>query len=146
MTQIAFLGTGLLGSAIAEAAAKRGNDVMVWNRSIDKARALEQFGARVAPTPADAVRGAERVHLILKDDDVVEEVIAGLRPGLAPNAVIVDHTTTQPDRTAARAARLSADGVRYLHCPVFMGPAAARVNQGIVLASGPQNLFDAVKA
>ena len=146
MNKIAFLGTGLLGGAIAEAAAKRGNDVTVWNRSIDKARALEQFGARVAPTPADAVRGAERVHLILKDDEVVEEVIAALRPGLVPNAIIVDHTTTQPDRTAARAARLNADGVRYLHCPVFMGPAAARVNQGIVLASGPQHLFDAAKS
>jgi 3-hydroxyisobutyrate dehydrogenase len=146
MTQIAFLGTGLLGGAIAEAAAKRGNGVTVWNRTIDKARALEQFGARVAPTPADAVRDAERVHLILKDDEVVEEVIASLRPGLAPNAIIVDHTTTQPDRTAARAARLTANGLRYLHCPVFMGPAAARVNQGIVLAAGPQHLFDTVKA
>jgi 3-hydroxyisobutyrate dehydrogenase-like beta-hydroxyacid dehydrogenase len=72
-------------------------------------------------------------------------VIATLRPGLAPNAIIVDHTTTQPGRTAARATRLRAEGVRYLHCPVFMGPAAARVNQGIVLASGAQDLFDAVK-
>ena len=145
MTQIAFLGTGLLGSAIAEAAAKRGNDVTVWNRTAEKARALEQFGVRVAATPADAVRGAERVHLVLKDDAVVEDVIQALRPALAPNAIIVDHTTTQPALTAARATRLNAEGIRYLHCPVFMGPAAARVQQGIVLASGPQSLFDAVK-
>ena len=145
MTQIAFLGTGLLGSAIAEAAAKRGNDVTVWNRTAEKARALEQFGLRVAATPADAVRGAERVHLVLKDDAVVEDVIQALRPALAPNAIIVDHTTTQPALTAARATRLNAEGIRYLHCPVFMGPAAARVQQGIVLASGPQSLFDAVK-
>ena len=40
MTQIAFLGTGLLGSALIEAAAKRGNEITVWNRTIDKARAL----------------------------------------------------------------------------------------------------------
>jgi len=145
MTQIAFLGTGLLGSAIAEAAAKRGNDVTVWNRTAEKARALEQFGVRVAATPADAVRGAERVHLVLKDDAVVEDVIQALRPALAPNAIIVDHTTTQPALTAARATRLNAEGIRYLHCPVFMGPAAARVQQGIVLASGPQSLFDPVK-
>jgi len=145
MTQIALLGTGLLGSAIAEAAAKRGNDVTVWNRTAEKARALEQFGLRVAATPADAVRGAERVHLVLKDDAVVEDVIQALRPALAPNAIIVDHTTTQPALTAARATRLNAEGIRYLHCPVFMGPAAARVQQGIVLASGPQSLFDAVK-
>jgi 3-hydroxyisobutyrate dehydrogenase-like beta-hydroxyacid dehydrogenase len=145
MTDIAFLGTGLLGSALAEAAARRGDRITVWNRTIEKARALEPSGVRVADTPADAVRGAARVHLVLKDDVVVEEVVAALRPGLAPEAIIVDHTTTQPALTAARAERLTAEGVRYLHCPVFIGPAAAREGQGTVLASGPQALFDEVK-
>jgi 3-hydroxyisobutyrate dehydrogenase-like beta-hydroxyacid dehydrogenase len=144
MAQIAFLGTGLLGSALAEAAARRGDDVTVWNRTADKARALEQFGIRVAATPADAVRGASRVHLVLKDDPVVDEIIAALRPGLEPNAVIVDHTTNQPRLTGERSTRLNAEGVRYLHCPVFIGPAAARAGQGIILASGPRPLFDAV--
>jgi len=146
MTRIAFLGTGLLGSAFVEAALKRGDQVSVWNRTADKARALEPLGARVAATPADAVRGAARVHLVLKDDAVVEDVVAALRPGLDPAAVIVDHTTTQPALTAERAARLNAEGVRYLHCPVFIGPAAAREGQGTILASGPRALYDAVKA
>jgi 3-hydroxyisobutyrate dehydrogenase-like beta-hydroxyacid dehydrogenase len=144
MTRIAFLGTGLLGSGLVEAAAKRGEQITVWNRTIDKARALEQFGARVADTPADAVRGVSRVHLVLKDDAVVEAVIAALRPGLDRDAIIIDHTTTQPALTAARATRLNAEGVRYLHCPVFIGPEAARAGQGTILASGPQALFDAV--
>ena len=145
MTPIAYLGTGLLGSALAEAAAKRGDQVTVWNRTASKARALEQFGIKVAATPADAVRGAARVHLVLKDDPVVDEVIAALRPGLAPDAIIVDHTTTHPKLTGERARRLNADRVRYIHCPVFIGPAAARAGQGIILASGPKPLFDAVK-
>ena len=145
MTQIAFLGTGLLGSGLAEAAAARGDQITVWNRSIDKARALEPFGIRVAASPADAVRGAARVHLVLKDDAVVDEVVAALRPGLAPNAIVIDHTTTQPALTAERATRLNAAGVRYIHCPVFIGPAAARAGQGIILASGRQVLFDEVK-
>src|SRR5437870_1149708 len=110
MTHIAYLGTGLLGSAFVEAALGRGDTVAVWNRTADKAHALEKFGAQFAATPADAVRGAERVHLVLKDDAVVEDVIAQLRPGLDANAVIVDHTTTQPELTAARAIRLNAEG------------------------------------
>lgn len=145
MTSIAFLGTGLLGSGFVQAAVKRGDHVTVWNRTIEKARALEPLGARVAATPADAGRGATRVHLVLKDDAVVESVIAALRPGLASDAIIVDHTTTQPALTAERARRLNGEGVRYLHCPVFIGPAAARESQGTILASGPQALFDAVK-
>src|SRR6185369_3149663 len=54
-------------------------------------------------------------------------------------------STTQPALTAARAARLNADGVRYIHCPVFIGPAAARQGQGTIMASGPRALFDEVR-
>ncbi|HEX3867712.1 MAG TPA: NAD(P)-dependent oxidoreductase, partial [Gemmatimonadaceae bacterium] len=145
MTHISFLGTGLLGSAFVEAAAKRGDEIAVWNRTVDKARALEQFGVRVAASPADAVRGAARVHLVLKDDAVVEDVVAALREGLSPDTIVVDHTTTQPALTAARARRLNGEGVRYIHCPVFIGPVAARAGQGTILAAGPKPLFDAVK-
>lgn len=145
MANIAFLGTGLLGSAFVEAAQQRGDRVTVWNRSLDKARKLESFGARLALAAADAVRGAERVHLVLKDDASVEEVIAALRPGLAPDTIIVDHTTTLPKLTAERARRLNGEGVKYLHCPVFIGPAAARQSQGIIMASGAPGLFEAVK-
>ena len=145
MTSIAFLGTGLLGSGFVEAACQRGDTVTVWNRTSDKARALTSFGAIVADTPAGAVQRATRVHLVLKDDAVVEDVIAQLRPGLLPDAIIVDHTTTQPALTAERATRLNAEGVHYLHCPVFIGPAAARLSQGIILAAGPTALYESVK-
>lgn len=145
MTQSAFLGTGLLGAAFVEAACARGESVTAWNRTPAKARALEAFGARAAATPADAVRGAARVHLVLRDDAVVEEVIAAVRGALAPDALILDHTTTQPALTAARARQLAAEGVRYLHCPVFIGPPAARRSEGIILASGARALFDAAR-
>lgn len=145
MTHIAFLGTGLLGSAFVEAATKRGERITVWNRTIEKARALEQFGATVAPSAAEAVRGASRVHLVLKDDAAVDEVVAALRPGLDKQTVIADHTTTQPALTAERTKRLNAEGVRYLHCPVFIGPAGAREEKGSILAAGPKASFDAVR-
>ncbi len=143
-THIAFLGTGRLGAAFVEAALGRGDSVAVWNRTAGKAQALEAFGARVAATPADAVKGAERVHLVLKDDASVEGVVAEFRAALAPGAIVVDHTTTQPALTAERSKRLNTEGVRYIHCPVFIGPAMARKGLGIILASGPRALFDAV--
>lgn len=142
---IAFLGTGRLGAGFVEAALGRGDRVTVWNRTAEKAQALAAFGATVAATPAEAVQGAERVHLVLSDDAAVEHVIAACRAGLGAHAIIVDHTTTLPASTAARAARLSAEGVKYLHCPVFIGPAAARQAKGSILAAGPQALFEAVK-
>jgi 3-hydroxyisobutyrate dehydrogenase len=146
MATIAFLGTGLLGSALAEAAAGRGDDVTVWNRTSSKAEALAQFGIKSAPTPADAVRGVDRVHLVLRDDETVEEVLAAARSGLSPNTIICDHTTTQPKLTAERSVRLNASGMKYLHCPVFIGPAAARQGLGIIMAAGPKSHFDVVQA
>jgi 3-hydroxyisobutyrate dehydrogenase-like beta-hydroxyacid dehydrogenase len=145
MTEVAFLGTGLLGGALVEAAAKRGDRIVAWNRTAAKAQALERFGVRVAGTPAEAVRGVRRIHLVLRDDTVVEEVIAELRPGLDGDAIIVDHTTTQPALTAERARRLDAEGVPYLHCPVFIGPSAARAGKGTILAAGPRARFDMVR-
>lgn len=131
---------------MAEAAARRGDTVTAWNRSPDKARALGQFGVSVAATPAEAVRDALRVHVVLRDDAVVEEVLAMARGALSPDAVIIDHTTTLPVLTAARAQRLNAEGVNYLHCPVFMGPAAARNAHGSMMVAGPTPLFERVKA
>jgi 3-hydroxyisobutyrate dehydrogenase-like beta-hydroxyacid dehydrogenase len=145
MATIAFLGTGLLGAAFAEAAAKRGDTVSVWNRSPDKALALVPFGVKAAATPAEAVQGATRVHLVLRDDAVVDAVIAAARPMLAPNAVLLDHTTTLPELTAARATRLAEQGIAYLHCPVFMGPPAARSAQGSMMVAGPRALFERVQ-
>jgi len=145
MAHIAFLGTGLLGGAFAEAAAKRGDAVTAWNRSMDKVQALAQFGVTAASTPAEAVRGASRVHLVLKDDAVGEEVIAAARPGLSADAILIDHSTTLPALTVDRAERFHAAGLKYLHCPVFMGPQAARDAQGSMLVAGSRALFDAVE-
>lgn len=145
MSNISILGTGLLGSAFAEAAAARGDIVTAWNRTADKAQALARFGVKAAANPADAVRGASRVHLVLRDDAVVEKVIATARPGLSPGTILLDHTTTRPDLTARRAERLRSEGLDYLHCPVFMGPAAARQAQGSMMVSGPKELFERVQ-
>ncbi len=144
MPTIAFLGTGLLGAAFAQAAAQRGDTVTAWNRSPDKVQALAQFGVIAAASPAEAVQGASRVHLVLSDDAVVDEVLAAARAGLAPDAIIIDHSTTLPVHTAARAARLVAGGLNYLHCPVFMGPPAARQAQGTMMVAGPKMLFERV--
>lgn len=145
MGRIAYIGTGLLGAAFVEAACRRGDQVTVWNRTAAKARALEAFGATVAATPAAAVREAERVHLVLPDDAIVEEIVAAVRGALAPGAVVIDHSTTLPAKTGARVTRLNAEGIAYLHCPVFIGPAAAREAKGIIMCSGPRALFERVR-
>jgi len=142
---IAFLGTGLLGTGFVRAALQRGESVSVWNRTIAKAQALAADGARVAQTPAEAVRGASRVHLVLLDDAAVDDVIERLLPGLEPGAVILDHSTTAPRSTAERARRMAERGIDFLHVPVFMGPPQAATAKGLMLAAGPKALFERVQ-
>ncbi len=146
MTHVALLGTGLLGTGFAQALLGRGVPLSVWNRSADKAAPLGALGAQVAATPADAVRGASRVHLVLTDDDAVDAVLAASLGALAPGACVIDHTTTLPERTAERAARLEREGVAFLHAPVFMSPGGARVAKGIMMVAGPTARFTALEA
>jgi 3-hydroxyisobutyrate dehydrogenase len=144
MASVAFLGTGMLGGAMVEGMLRRGDAVTVWNRTESKARALQAFGATVAATPGDAVAGAGRVHLTLPDDEVVDQIVAAVTPRLAKDAIVIDHTTASPRGTRARVARLNAAGVKFLHAPVFMSPQMARDSIGMILAAGPQAVYDAV--
>lgn len=138
--KVAFLGTGLIGAGMVQPLATE-HAVTVWNRTRAKAEALVPLGVTVADDPASAVRGAERVHLALTADDAVDAVLAALRPGLGAGVPVIDHTTAAPDRVAARAARCAADGVAYLHAPVFMSPQSCRDRTGLIVVAGPEPVF-----
>jgi 3-hydroxyisobutyrate dehydrogenase len=141
---IAFFGMGLLGSNFVRAMRKRGEVVHVWNRSAEKARALESVGAKAFDDPAAAARGAARVHVTLSDDAAVDEVLERARPGLDAGVVLVDHTTTSPSGTASRAARWAERGYAFQHAPVFMGPQNALDSSGIMLASGDRARYESL--
>jgi 3-hydroxyisobutyrate dehydrogenase len=141
---IAFFGMGLLGSNFVRALRRRGEIVHVWNRTPARARALESEGAVAFDDPAEAVRAAARLHVTLSDDAAVDDVLERARPGLSTSAVIVDHTTTSPTGTAARAARWAERGIGFQHAPVFMGPQNALESTGMMLASGDRGRFDAL--
>lgn len=145
MVQIAVLGTGRLGSGFAEKALENGHQVRVWNRTAAKCDPLVRLGAHLGRDPADTVSGCQRVHLILTADDAVDSVIEAMRPNLAPDAWIVDHSTNLPNRVAERCARLRAEGVQYIHAPVFMGPSHSRQGTGQMIISGPSTSIEALR-
>jgi len=133
---IAWLGTGLLGANFVRKLLERGETVYVWNRTAEKARALEADGAKAFDNPADAVRGAAEIHLTLSDDAAVDSVLEPLADLILPTAFIADHTTTAPTPTAERVQRWADRGRTFVHAPVFMGPQNAREATGILLLSG----------
>lgn len=139
---VAFLGMGLLGSGFVKALLKKGESVQVWNRTAEKAAALESAGAKAFAQVADAVKGASRIHITLKDDASVDEVLAQALPGLTSGAFIIDHTTTSTEGAIARTHAWKEKGFNYIHAPVFMGPANALESTGFMLLSGDQQLIE----
>jgi 3-hydroxyisobutyrate dehydrogenase len=145
MNNVAFLGTGLLGAAMVERMLSQGDSVTVWNRTVSKAQALRSAGAVVAETAGDAVAAADHVHLALTDDAVVDAILAEVTPRLRRDAIVMDHSTTSPMSTRARVARLARAGVRILHAPVFMSPQMCREGKGLIMVSGPSDIFEVVQ-
>jgi len=124
----------------------QGHDVTVWNRTAAKARALEATGARAAASAGAEVSDADHVHIVLSEDAVVDAVLEEIVPVLKRGAVVIDHSTTLPAGTRARAERLHARGVRFLHAPVFMSPQMATDGGGVMIISGPQAEYDDVRS
>ena len=137
----AFLGIGLLGSNFVRAMIQKGETVQVWNRTASKAKALEAYGAKAFEDVEAAVKGADTIHLTLKDDESVNEVLAQAVKGFSPGAVIIDHTTTSVKGAVERTQAWQQRGFHYLHAPVFMGPQNALESTGYMLASGNQALI-----
>jgi len=136
----AFLGMGLLGSNFVKAMRKKGDEVQVWNRTASRAKALESEGVKAFENVSDAVKSADIVHITVRDDESVDEVLKNAEAGLKPGALIIDHTTTSVEGAITRTKTWKAKGFTYLHAPVFMGPPNALESTGYMLVSGDQNV------
>lgn len=142
MATIAVLGTGLLGAGMVENLLNKGQTVRIWNRTREKLAPLVEKGAIACESPAECVKVASRVHLVLSEDSAVDAVIEQLRASLTDAVPVIDHTTNRPDKVSARFDALRGDGVRYVSTPVFMAPKHAREGSGMMMMSGPKQDAD----
>jgi 3-hydroxyisobutyrate dehydrogenase-like beta-hydroxyacid dehydrogenase len=128
--KVALLGTGLIGSVAARRLLAAGHAVTVWDREATRA---ERLGARLAATPADALRGADVVTLFLLDERAVAEVLddAALR-ALEPRALVIDLATASVSGTERFAERVRAAGGRAAVAPFF--GSVPEAEQGVLYA------------
>lgn len=133
--RIAFLGLGKMGQLMAGHLISEGHDVAVWNRSSGKAGELVARGAREFPTPADAVRHAEAVVVMVFDAAAVRSVLEA--SDLPSGILVIDASTTGPTEAIAIAASLATTGVRYVDAPVTGSTPVAAMGALGVLLGGP---------
>ncbi len=121
MSQIAFVGTGAMGSRMAARLLAAGHQLHVWNRTRERIEGLLALGAKEAATPAEAAQGAEFVITMLADHKAlraVTEGAQGLLAGLRPGSLLLEMSTSGPHAVADLAGRLPA-GVALLDAPVL---------------------------
>lgn len=141
----AFLGIGLLGSNFVKAMLQKGETVQVWNRTAAKAKTLEAHGAKAFDDANEAVQDADFIHVTLKDDATVDEVLETAGKGFKDGAIIIDHTTTSAKGAIRRVAFWKSKGFTYVHAPVFMGPQNALDSSGYMLVSGDQSVIETLE-
>ncbi|MEU7140997.1 2-hydroxy-3-oxopropionate reductase [Nocardia sp. NPDC046473] len=128
MTNIAFLGLGIMGSPMAVHLAAAGHAVTAYNRSPNKAEPLVAAGGRAVGSIADAVQGADVICVMVPDSPDVKDVLAGEK-GVFDNAergaLIIDFSSIRPDVTVELAKQAAAHGFRLLDAPVSGGEKGA---------------------
>jgi 3-hydroxyisobutyrate dehydrogenase len=136
---IAVLGMGQMGRALAGRLLGGKHRVRVWNRTEGRTGHLVAAGAEEAHGIAEAVAGADVVVTMLADDSAVTAVAGELRSAIEPGTCYVDCSTVSP-ALSNRLAEIFVDG--FVAMPIVGGPAAVRAGQAMLLVGGSAAAVD----
>jgi len=144
--KLGWIGIGRMGYAMAERLAKAGCDITVWNRTRSKAEPLAKSGAKIADKLTD-LAGCDIVFTMVSTGKDVKEVLFGasgmLSGGGAPK-IIVDSTSISLEESAEIRTKLADKKIQLLAAPVSGNAKVIKAGKLTVVASGPQDAFDAV--
>jgi 3-hydroxyisobutyrate dehydrogenase-like beta-hydroxyacid dehydrogenase len=137
---VAVLGSGRMGSAMAERLRVQGVAVVVYNRTHERAGALaERIGATVAATPGEAASRSDVVISMVADDAAVHDLYDGpdgVVTGLRRGAVAVDMSTVLPDTIRSIAPAVVAMGAGILDAPVSGSVGSALAGELTIMVGG----------
>ncbi len=147
--RITFLGLGVMGFPMAGHLVKAGHDVTVYNRSSSKADAwVAEFGGRSAPTPREAVNGAQIVFCCVGNDDDLRSVVLGENgafAGMAAGSIFVDHTTASAQVARELFAAAAEKSIGFIDAPVSGGQAGAQNGKLTVMCGGQPEHFEVIR-
>ncbi|MGO4742519.1 NAD(P)-dependent oxidoreductase [Serratia quinivorans] len=146
-TRIGLLGTGLMGQPVARRLAAAGYTVTVWNRSKEKARALEEYGIAVADSSAQLLAGSQVIICLLSDAQACNEVIfdANALRHIANGTVIVMMSTLSPAIVMEQQRQAMSAQAEYIDMPVSGGTAGAENGTLSLMAGGNADDIDRLR-
>jgi 3-hydroxyisobutyrate dehydrogenase-like beta-hydroxyacid dehydrogenase len=134
-----------MGTAVAERLLDAGYELVVSNRTPEKADGLAARGARVAATAAELAQQVDVVLTSLANDEAFEAVAGTVLDAAGPETVLVDLSTVSPTVSERIASLAEAASVEYLRAPVSGNPTVVRSGNLSFIVSGPREVLDAVE-
>ena len=147
--KIGFIGLGIMGSRMAANLRKKGHELVVYNRTREKAQDLLAGGAAWADSPAElAKRVNVLVTMLSKPDAVAEVALLGKRSfleTLMPNSLWIDCSTVNPSFSKLMAGEAKERSVRFLDAPVGGSKGPAEQGQLLFFVGGDAKDVEAAK-
>jgi 3-hydroxyisobutyrate dehydrogenase-like beta-hydroxyacid dehydrogenase len=139
--KIGFIGLGIMGQAMAANILEAGYELMVYNRTQEKTKALADSGGLVASTPAELGNWADVIIFMLTGPEAIDAVIYGENGILAANPagkILINMSTVSPSYARTLAKCLEALPAIFIDAPVSGSKKPAIEGTLIVLAGGPE--------
>ena len=145
--KIGFIGTGIMGSYMVQNLLKAGYKVDVYNRSSEKAKKLEEFGAKFKDNIKECVKDKDIVISIVGYPKDVEEVYFkdGILDNVSKGAVVIDMTTSSPDLAKKIYSFAKEKGIFSLDAPVTGGDIGAKEGTMTIFVGGDTDIFEKAK-
>src|SRR5437660_3770513 len=145
---LGFIGMGHMGSHMVQRLLDAGYQVTVYDRTREKAKALEQRGALVAQTPKELAANCQVVMACVTNDEAQQDVMFGADGALAgvhAGSIIIDLSTVSPDASRRLYQAASKQGVPMIDAAV--SGSVPQVDQGslVIFVGGEQMTYQQCK-
>ena len=142
MSNITFVGLGLMGAAIAQRAQQDGQNMTVWNRSPEKMQSFTERGAQSADSIQDAVAASPILVICIEDYKntramlEVDEVRSALQ-----DRIVIQLSTGTPRDAVESETWFQSQGARYIDGAILGGPGTLHTEDARILFAGPGDAF-----
>jgi 2-hydroxy-3-oxopropionate reductase len=146
--KVGFIGLGIMGKPMAKNLLEAGYDLVVYNRTREKAEELASEGATVADSPKEVAEQSDIIITMLPDSPQVEEVLTGedgVLEGIREGALIVDMSTISPVVTEELSEKTKEKGASMLDAPVSGGDVGAIDGTLAIMVGGSEEDFERAK-
>jgi 2-hydroxy-3-oxopropionate reductase len=144
--KVGFIGLGIMGKPMAKNLMEAGYELVLYNRTLEKAQELAEDGeAGVAANPREVAENSDTIITMLPDSPDVRDVVTGedgVLEGIEEGNLLVDMSTISPVVTEELAAKLKERGASMLDAPVSGGDVGAIEGTLSIMVGGSEEDFE----